>query len=299
MGQKAGEYGGMKGETPLFEIKITENMVHAFNRAVKPSYGVAEAVSPILPFTFWQRCYPHWLQGLYNRTILGNVEISYTRPLQIGEILHDCIRLIGVEEKQGKKAPLTFALHQQQGWCMNESVYLANTLLIFPMSLEQTGLARFLHPQSQVYKQQQLKPAMETFSINGNSFTFPDRLVAEDDIHFFAEVTGDQNSIHLQEKEAQEAGFSRKPSHGLWQLGVTVEMLHTQLGEKAWFPYISARFSRPLFADDILTVSGTSHWAKESNFANEAWLCDWSGNKQSGELVLSGKTLALLEGKDR
>jgi acyl dehydratase len=70
-------------------------------------------------------------------------------------------------------------------------------------------------------------------------------------------LSGDRNPLHSDPKFAAMGGFERPILHGLCSFGVTGRaLLHTLCGsDPDRFVFMGARFSRPVYPGDNLTVS--------------------------------------------
>lgn len=70
-------------------------------------------------------------------------------------------------------------------------------------------------------------------------------------------LSGDRNPLHSDPAFAKRAGFDRPILHGLCTYGFTARaLLHTLCGsDPARFTSMEARFSRPVFPGDMLTIS--------------------------------------------
>ena len=58
----------------------------------------------------------------------------------------------------------------------------------------------------------------------GDSFK-SDRFISEDDVQTFADITGDDNPIHVDEEYARESRFGHRVVHGVFLLGLISKVL--------------------------------------------------------------------------
>lgn len=85
----------------------------------------------------------------------------------------------------------------------------------------------------------------ESLSV-GDSFTVT-RLITRDDVYAFAEVTGDDNPIHVDEEYAKETRFGKPIVHGVLLLGIISKVLGRDFpGHGSVAVSISCRFLRPV-----------------------------------------------------
>lgn len=88
----------------------------------------------------------------------------------------------------------------------------------------------------------------------GDSFTFTRVLTAED-VQTFAELTGDDNPIHVDEEYAKETRFEKPIVHGVLLLGIVSKVLGRDFpGHGSIAVAISCRFLRPVPVGSEITV---------------------------------------------
>ena len=93
--------------------------------------------------------------------------------------------------------------------------------------------------------------------IKGEIYTHPERFViSEQLIERFAEASGDRNPIHLDNEFAEKSIFKKRIAHGF----LIGSLISNVLGN--YFPgngtiYLNQtmNFRRPVFIDDVITVS--------------------------------------------
>ncbi len=80
----------------------------------------------------------------------------------------------------------------------------------------------------------------------GDSFTTT-HFISEDDVRAFAEITGDDNPIHLDEAYAQDSRFGHRIVHGVLLLGLISKVLGRDFpGHGSIAVSLSCRFLRPV-----------------------------------------------------
>ena len=93
----------------------------------------------------------------------------------------------------------------------------------------------------------------ETIQV-GDSFTY-DRVVTRDDVQTFADITGDDNPIHVDEEYAQSTRFGRPVVHGVLLLGIISKVLGRDFpGPGSVAVALSCRFLRPVPVGSEITV---------------------------------------------
>ena len=80
----------------------------------------------------------------------------------------------------------------------------------------------------------------------GDSFTTT-HFISEDDVRTFAEITGDDNPIHLDEAFARESRFGQRIVHGVLLLGLISKVLGSDFpGHGSIAVSLSCRFLHPV-----------------------------------------------------
>lgn len=81
------------------------------------------------------------------------------------------------------------------------------------------------------------------------------RVITAEDVRVFAEVTGDDNPIHVDEDYAEQTRFGRPIVHGVFLLGIISKVLGRDFpGHGSVAVSISARFLRPVPVGSEITV---------------------------------------------
>jgi 3-hydroxybutyryl-CoA dehydratase len=78
-------------------------------------------------------------------------------------------------------------------------------------------------------------------------------IITEELINQFAELTGDRNPIHLDEKAAKESRFGRRIAHG-FLVGSLISAEVARQHPNAVYAQQSMTFRRPVFIGDDITV---------------------------------------------
>jgi 3-hydroxybutyryl-CoA dehydratase len=82
------------------------------------------------------------------------------------------------------------------------------------------------------------------------------KVVTEEMIAHFAEATGDDNPVHLDEEFAETSIFKKRVAHGMLTAGILSGVFGTQFpGQGTIYISQTLKFLRPVFIGDEITVS--------------------------------------------
>jgi len=82
------------------------------------------------------------------------------------------------------------------------------------------------------------------------------RTVTREDIDRFADVTGDNNPIHVDEDFARNSRFGKTIAHGMFGAGLISAVLGTKLtGPGNAYMEQTLRFLKPVFIGDTITAT--------------------------------------------
>ncbi|GIV61042.1 MaoC family dehydratase [Rhodocaloribacter litoris] len=88
----------------------------------------------------------------------------------------------------------------------------------------------------------------------GDSFSI-NRVVTAEEVRLFAELSGDDNPIHVDEAYARTTRFGKPIVHGVYLLGIVSKVLGRDFpGHGSVAVNISCRFLRPVHVDSEITV---------------------------------------------
>lgn len=125
----------------------------------------------------------------------------------------------------------------------------------------------------------------------GDTFTTT-RLVTDELIRHFAEVSGDHNPIHLDDEFARGTRFGQRIAHGMLSGAFISAVLGNEFRERK-IVYLSQtmRFTAPTFiGDEITTTATVTAIREEKGIVTLRTEC----RKQSGELTLTGEALLMI-----
>jgi 3-hydroxybutyryl-CoA dehydratase len=87
-------------------------------------------------------------------------------------------------------------------------------------------------------------------------------LVTEQDVEAYANISGDFNPIHLDEKHAQQQGFTTKIAHGMLTMAKIWSVLSNELLSTRMLPsQYDISFLNPVYVGDQVTL----HVTKKEN----------------------------------
>jgi 3-hydroxybutyryl-CoA dehydratase len=115
--------------------------------------------------------------------------------------------------------------------------------------------------------------------------------VTEEMIERFAQATGDNNPIHLDEEYAKGTMFKKRVAHGMLLAGILSGVLGTQFpGIGTIYMSQTLRFSKPVFIGDEIALSlKVLELIHEKNRVRLETVC----TNQGGDTVLSGDALVM------
>ena len=88
----------------------------------------------------------------------------------------------------------------------------------------------------------------------GDSYTWS-RTVTMDDVRTFADVTGDDNPIHVDEEAGRASRFGQPVAHGVYVLGLASKVLGRDFpGPGSIAVSLSAKFLRPVPVGSEVTI---------------------------------------------
>ncbi|MBK7393255.1 MAG: MaoC family dehydratase [Chloracidobacterium sp.] len=118
------------------------------------------------------------------------------------------------------------------------------------------------------------------------------RVVTDELIRAFAEVSGDYNPIHLDEEFAKTTRFGRRIAHGMLS-GAFISAVLGYEFEARKIVYLSQtmRFVAPVFIDDTITTTGTvTNIREEKGIVTLETVC----TNQNGEMTVKGEAMVML-----
>ena len=126
---------------------------------------------------------------------------------------------------------------------------------------------------------------------NGDSFS-KSRLVTDELIRKFAEVSGDYNPIHLDEEFAKTTRFGKRIAHGMLSGAFISAVLGYEFKERK-IVYLSQtmKFTAPVFIDDTVTVTATvTNMCLDKGIVVLETVC----TNQNGETLVKGEATVMI-----
>ncbi len=127
----------------------------------------------------------------------------------------------------------------------------------------------------------------------GDKATFT-KTVTDSDIHAFADVTGDNQPLHLDDVFASKTRFKKRIAHGMLSAGFISAVLGTKLAPNNVVVYLSQqmRFRLPVNIGDTITAE-----AEVTAIDDEKRIVTVRTDclNQNGEAVVKGEATVLLD----
>ena len=118
------------------------------------------------------------------------------------------------------------------------------------------------------------------------------RVVTDELIRAFAEVSGDYNPIHLDEEFAKTTRFGRRLAHGMLS-GAFISAVLGYEFEARKIVYLSQtmRFVAPVFIDDTITTTGTvTNIREDKGIITLETIC----TNHNGEITVKGEAIVMI-----
>lgn len=115
------------------------------------------------------------------------------------------------------------------------------------------------------------------------------RVITEEMIYNYAEISGDKNPIHLDEEYAKKSIFNTRIAHGMLVAATISKVIGINLpGEGTIYLQQSLKFLKPVFIGDSITTKIT---VLDINVEKAHILLRTECFNQKGLLVISGEAL--------
>ena len=125
----------------------------------------------------------------------------------------------------------------------------------------------------------------------GDSFS-KERMVTDELIRQFAEVSGDFNPIHLDEEFAKKTRFGRRIAHGMLSGAFVSAVLGFELSERK-IVYLSQtlKFKSPVFIGDTVTTTATvTNIREDKPIVTLETVC----TNQDGKTLVTGEAVVMI-----
>ncbi len=125
----------------------------------------------------------------------------------------------------------------------------------------------------------------------GDEFTAK-RLVTDELIRAFAEVSGDFNSIHLDEEFAKTTRFGQRIAHGMLSGAFISAVLGNEFKDmKIVYLSQTMKFTAPVFIGDTVTTTATVTNIREDK---PIVTCETICTNQRGEMIVKGESKIMM-----
>ena len=117
------------------------------------------------------------------------------------------------------------------------------------------------------------------------------KTITDEDIRLYAQVSGDTNPVHLDEKYAATTRFGRRIAHGLLSAGLISAILGNDLpGHGTVYLNQTLSFKAPVYVGDTITATvELVNYRADKRIATFRTIC----TNQDGVLVLEGEAVVL------
>lgn len=117
------------------------------------------------------------------------------------------------------------------------------------------------------------------------------RTFSDEDVHGFAQVTGDTNPVHLNETYAASTIFGKRVVHGMLTAGLISAVLANDFpGPGTIYLGQNLKFKKPVFLGDTVTATITvTAYRADKNIVTFSTVC----TNQNGETVIEGEATVL------
>jgi 3-hydroxybutyryl-CoA dehydratase len=125
----------------------------------------------------------------------------------------------------------------------------------------------------------------------GDKFT-TERLVTDELIRQFAEVSGDYNPIHLDEEYAKQTRFGKRIAHGMLSGAFISAVLGNELKNmKVVYLSQTLKFTAPVYIGDTVTTTATvTNIREDKPIVTSETVC----TNQNGEILVTGESKIMI-----
>lgn len=118
------------------------------------------------------------------------------------------------------------------------------------------------------------------------------KVVSDEDVRAFAQITGDFNPVHIDEEAAAKTRFGGRIAHGMLSAGLVSAAIANKLpGAGSIYLGQTLRFTAPVRIGDTITVSLSVLELMSKKRIRLATVC----RNQKGETVLDGEATILVD----
>ncbi|GAC1399465.1 MAG: MaoC family dehydratase [Pyrinomonadaceae bacterium] len=119
------------------------------------------------------------------------------------------------------------------------------------------------------------------------------KTITDADIHTFADLIGDHNSVHLNDEFAKKTRFGRRIAHGMLSGSLISAVIGEQLpGDGAVYLSQSLKFVAPVFPGDTVTAKATvTNIREDKPIITLETIC----LNQHNETIIKGEAVVLVD----
>ena len=121
----------------------------------------------------------------------------------------------------------------------------------------------------------------------GKGFSF-EKKISSGDVNMFANLTGDNSPLHMDDGFAQERGFKNRLVHGGLLVGCISQLVGVHFpGENAIIQTLNIKFSHPAYIGDTLKIDSIVDQVSES--VKTVIIKLTITNQETGQILLKSK----------
>lgn len=144
---------------------------------------------------------------------------------------------------------------------------------------------------------------LEDFEI-GKEYITPSRTITEADVVNFAMLSGDFNTMHMDEVESRQNIFGKRIGHGLLGVAISTGLsIYSGFfdGTSHAFVEITAKYVKPLMIGDTITLILTPTEKKPSRSKPDRGICKFDAKicNQDDELIIQAYWTIMMKTKQK
>lgn len=121
----------------------------------------------------------------------------------------------------------------------------------------------------------------------GKGFSF-EKKISSSDVNMFANLTGDNSPLHMEDGFAQERGFKSRLVHGGLLVGCISQLVGVHFpGKNAIIQTLNIKFSHPAYTGDTLKIDSIVDQVSES--VKTVIIKLTITNQETGQILLKSK----------
>mgnify|MGYP004702037415 FL=1 len=131
-----------------------------------------------------------------------------------------------------------------------------------------------------------MEPGKSIQQLNLGDAVVMTKTITDEDIRLFAQVSGDENPIHLDEEYAATTRFKRRIAHGHYVASLFSTLLGTQLpGQGSIYLSQTIKYMAPVYLGDVITAEVK---VSEKNEERNRVTLETTATNQDGVVVVKG-----------